>query len=148
MNLNKLDLFRAKGPYFLDADGTPNPELAEYGVGECRTMGNRAGGNQEGQGMPGFFVVGPKQVAWAAEWMTGYLTWQPAERFVGHVFCTQIEDVGWHQGHILRFTYRACNSERPDGLFLADFVDQESVTAVKQALDWQLELPPLVEPAS
>ncbi len=89
--------------------------------------------------MPGFVTVGPKQIAWAAEWMTGCLGWQPAERFVGQVFCAQLDDVSWHQGSILRFTYRARDGVAPDGLFLAEFVDQESVTAVKQALDWQLQ---------
>lgn len=142
MNFNKLAIFQAKGPYFLNPDGSPGPDLPELAVGECLALGNRKGGNEEGHGMPGFVVIGPKQIAWAAEWMTGFLGWQPAERFVGQVFCSQLGDVSWHQGKILRFTYRAADGESPDGLFLAEFVDPASVTAVKQALDGQLEPEP------
>jgi hypothetical protein len=139
VNFNKLELFQAQGPYFRNPDGELDPDLPEYGVGECQSMGNRGGGNEEGKGMPGFVVVGPKQIAWAAEWMTGFLQWQPAERFVGHAFCSQLIDVSWHRGTILRFTYRAPNEGSSDGLFLAEFVDHESVLAVKQALEWQME---------
>ena len=133
MNSNKLDLFRGKGPYLLGPDGAPDATVPVLGVGEARAMGNRGGGNEEGHGMPGFVEVGQGQIAWAAEWMTGFLGWQPAERFVGHVFLHQVTHLAWHEGTILRFTYRGSE----EGLFLAEFADAASMLGVRNALEAQ-----------